>query len=74
MNNEDLVKLLVVSYFIPQVVLMKTLYHLRTKYDRSLRRFAVGKGKVCILKISMFNWKKEIMEVLFGIFFWKQIL
>jgi hypothetical protein len=47
MSNKDLVKLLVVSGFINQVVLMKTLYNLRIKYE--------GKG----LYLKDFNGQLE---------------
>ena len=47
MSNKDLVKLLVVSGFITQVVLMKTLYNLRIKYE--------GKG----LYLKDFNGQLE---------------
>ena len=50
MSNKDLVKLLVVSGFINQVVLMKTLYNLRIKYE--------GKG----LYLKDFNGQLEKEE------------
>ena len=57
-------KLLVVSGFIPQVVLMKTLYNLRIKYE--------GKG----LYFKDFNVQLEKSEdgSPFWNIFWKQIL
>ena len=64
MSHQELRILLVAAGFITQGVLMKKLYYLGIKYE----------GKNLYLKDSMFNWRKKRMEVLFGIFFWKQIL